>query len=105
MKLPLKKGWVITIAILLLLIFLNPGYNAFKEFTGLSGDNAAYLHKKANYIVFSVYENADDDKKYAGFLMNFVDITPKTDLPRVHKGADTSVMVDDNYFITDSTKK
>lgn len=105
MNLPIKRGWIILGSILLLIILLNPGYNAFKEFTGLSGDNAAYLHKKANYLVFSVYENKDDDKTYAGFCMNFIDITPKQQetaapsIPTPIVVNDASKVVDTSYTV------
>lgn len=103
-KLPIKKGWLILIAILLLFILLNPGYSAFKEFTGLSGNNAAYLHKKANYLIFSVYENADDEKEYAGVMMNFIEIPPKQEKPSIASApvrvtqTTTPKMVDASYF-------
>lgn len=97
---PLKKGWLITIAILLLLVFLNPSYNAFKEFTGLNGSNSAYLHKEVNGIIFSVYKNEEDEKTYAGFCLNFIDITPKQkEIPSpIRSSHDTAVSVDDSFF-------
>lgn len=92
MKLPIKKGWVIVIALLLLLIFLNPGYNAFREYTGLNGKDASSLHKEINGLVFSVYENTDDSRKYVGFCLNFI---PLPEAPAIHSSPgviyDTSV--------------
>lgn len=81
MNLSIKRGWLVVVAIIILLIITNPGYNAFKEFTGMNGHNAAYLHKKVNGLVFSVYEDSEDEKLYAGFCLNFIDITPKEPKP------------------------
>jgi hypothetical protein len=70
----IKKWWLFPLAIVVLFIVLNPTYSDFQQYTGLYGDNTYYLHKRANYLVFSIYENEihnDDRGRYIGILKNF----------------------------------
>ena len=70
-----KNGWRIVIVVIIIIIILNPSYTDFKEYTGLLGKDTNYLHKKNNFLIFSIYENAKYKKTYLGVLMNFIDIT------------------------------
>ena len=74
----IKKRWLILISIFLFFVFTNPSYSNFREFTGLFGDDIIFLHKKENFLMFSIYENTFDsqDQIYLGILMNFINITP-----------------------------
>lgn len=71
----INKGRLIFIIVIVLFIALNPTYSNFKEFTGLTGIKAENLHKKNNFLLFSIYENTLENKKYLGFLKNFINIT------------------------------
>lgn len=89
----LSKLSVITIVIvLLLMIILNPSYNSFKQFaTDYKNKYRVVVHSRLkNYILFSIYEKkvlnlyedeqhptVEEDKKYVGILMNFIDISKK----------------------------
>jgi hypothetical protein len=70
-----KKGWLIICGLLLILIILNPTYSNFKEFIGISGTRTNYLQKKSNFLFFSIYHNDIGNRKYIGFLKNFVEIS------------------------------
>ena len=69
-----KKYWIITLTVIIMTI-LNPTYSDFKEFTGLTGGDVEHLHKKANFLILSIYENDRDNKRYLAILMNFIGIT------------------------------
>lgn len=77
----MKKKWKVFILIILIFIILNPSYSNFKEYTGLNGKSAEYLHKKNNFLLFSIYKNAKDGKIYLGVLMNFIVITNHPNIP------------------------
>lgn len=89
----LKKGWIIGIVAIIILSMLNPTYTDFKEFTGLSGTRSKFLHKKANFLVCSIYENSLSDKSYLGVLKNFINVTPKREVIKSNS---------QNYIITDT---
>ena len=55
---------------------LNPSYSEFKEYTGLTGKDSEHLHKKFNFLIFSIYNNDVNEHNYLAILMNFIDITP-----------------------------
>lgn len=76
-KLPIKKGCLITFLIVLTFALLNPGYDSFKEFSGLKDVKPTFLHKTVNGIVFSIYEDTKRNKKYLGIFLNFIDISKK----------------------------
>lgn len=63
-QLPIKKGWLITIAIALLFIILNPGYTSFRQFTGDTSVRRTY-----NFFICSIYDDGGD--KYLGIALNF----------------------------------
>ncbi|MGI8582376.1 MAG: hypothetical protein ACR2KX_09270, partial [Chitinophagaceae bacterium] len=71
----MKNVWRIIIVVVIIIIILNPSYTDFKEYTGLLGKDTHYLHKKNNFLLFSIYEDAKYKKTYLGVLMNFIDIT------------------------------
>ncbi len=77
MKYKLKKGWVIIVVVVFVLILLNPGMKRFKEFSGFDNKKMGYVTRNYNFIVCSIYEDTDHKKKYFGILLNFIDITPK----------------------------
>jgi hypothetical protein len=85
-----KKIWLIIGTILLLFIFLNPTYLNFKEFTGFTGNDVESLHKKANFIFCSVYQDNYNHKRYLGILKNFIDITPESMFVQVDSTATIS---------------
>jgi len=58
-------------------MILNPGISQFKEFTGLVGKDSQFIRRKANFLIFSIYEDASNDSKYIGVLMNFINIYTK----------------------------
>lgn len=87
----MKKEWKLFIVITLILIILNPSYSNFKEYTGLTGKSAEYLHKKNNFLLFSIYENSADEKKYLAVLMNFIDITYHPSLAKEPELKDSAV--------------
>lgn len=106
----IKRGWIVGAATVILLALLNPTYLNFKEFTGISGAQAKNLHKKANFLICSIYSNDLDQKRYLGFAMNFVDITPRPDIARKDNTDDfstTTVTTDTNTttrgFMADTT--
>ena len=94
-----KKGWLWIISLLLILIVLNPTYNNFKEFTGVLGVRSAFLHKQYNLLLFSIYSNESNSKKYIGILKNYFVISskPKSELKSEYsnfnfKNVDSDVM-------------
>src|ERR1019366_4297615 len=73
-----KRNWIIILVVLVMTI-INPSYSDFKEYTGLTGKDSEHLHKKYNFLIFSIYENDKDKKKYLAFLMNFIEINNDSD--------------------------
>jgi hypothetical protein len=75
---------------------LNPGYSDFKEYTGLTGKDSEHLHKRHNFLLFSIYENDNDNKMYLAALMNFIEITHNTNNTEstVTKDSATTTVVD-----------
>ncbi|PWT78855.1 MAG: hypothetical protein C5B59_00940 [Bacteroidetes bacterium] len=69
-----RKWWFISITVIFVIIFLNPTYSNFKEFTGMAGSQAKYLHKKSNFLVCSIYEDDLHNESYFGFLKNFIQL-------------------------------
>jgi hypothetical protein len=99
----MNKIWVVIGLILLLFIFLNPTYLNFKEFTGITGKDAKNLHKKANFLICSIYQDDYNHKKYLGFVKNFIDITPASMIPIVERtDSAVSVSVDSVTAVVDS---
>jgi hypothetical protein len=73
-----NKKWLIAISILFLVfIILNPDINRFKEYSGLVGRDSHYIRRTSNFLIFSLYQDNQKDKKYIGLLMNFIDVTGK----------------------------
>jgi hypothetical protein len=85
-----SKKWRIFVGILLFFIILNPGMDRFKEYTGLIGKNGHYLTRKYNFLIYSIYEDSLNEKKYIGFLLNFFDITSKKQLETTNASRTTS---------------
>ena len=75
---------------------LNPTYSDFKEYTGLTGKDSEHLHKRHNFLVFSIYENDNDNKMYLATFMNFIEITHSTNNaePLVTKDSTSTMAVD-----------
>ena len=69
-KLPIKKGWLIVIAIIAILIIGNPGKKQFKEYLG---ENKTEVRRKYNFLIFSIWvkEHAGGDPVYFSILWNF----------------------------------
>jgi len=81
---------------------LNPGINRFKEYTGLFGKESSYLRRTGNFLVFSIYEDTYNEKKYVGALMNFIDISPKSHKPYDSTSTvapDTTTVPPDTYLL------
>ena len=72
MKLPIKKGWLITVGIIIIFMALNPTLKDFDEYIG-----DGYRHRRINnFLLFSIYRGggkyAGEDGLYLGFLKNFI---------------------------------
>lgn len=82
---PMKKiyNWLIGIA--LFLVVTNPSMNDFKDFmgTGIAKLNGTDLSKRANYLIFSRYD--DGMEKYIGILKNFYSIGDYDTIPETSK--------------------
>lgn len=72
-KLPIKKGWLIVIAIIAVLIVGNPGKKQFKEFLG--ADNKTEVRRKYNFLIFSIWVKEggyyNNDPVYFSIAWNF----------------------------------
>lgn len=68
MKLPIKKGWIIFICIVLFFLIGNTSKKMFVDFTGV--EENYYVKRDYNFLVFSVYEY--DNERYIGILFNFI---------------------------------
>jgi hypothetical protein len=68
---------IIIALILIIPIVLNPSLNQFKEFTGVNGAGSNLLKRKANFLLFSIYEYEGEysTERYLGVCMNFIDIS------------------------------
>jgi|SRR6185312_4212714 len=86
----LSKKWTIFVALILIFIILNPSIDRFKEYTGLVGKNSHYLKRKYNFLIYSIYEDGLNEKKYMGFLLNFFDITSKKQIETTNATRTTS---------------
>jgi hypothetical protein len=101
----MNKTWFIIGSVLLILIILNPTYLNFKEFTGLTGKNASELHKNANYLICSIYQDNYNHKKYLAVVKNFIDITPSEPIPKEQSLDSVAVLpYTTPSTITDTTK-
>lgn len=105
----IKKGWLITISVLVLFVFTNPRLNDFKEFRGLSVENNyEEVHKVANFFLFSTYSDyrSNEEVRYIGFLSNFIPLRDRevslvvTDSTRIATPQEVARAV----FITDSLR-
>jgi hypothetical protein len=88
-----KRNWIIILVVVIMTI-LNPSYSEFKEYTGLAGKDSEHLHKKFNFLIFSIYNNDVNEHNYLAILMNFIDITPNKKY---------NPKVEEHDSITDST--
>lgn len=103
----IKKGWIITIVPLIVIMVLNPSFASFKEFTTdyKNKDRVIIQKRVSNYLLFSVYEKQildfsndrqnptiTEDEKYVGFVLNFFDITKNTPVPAVVVASNTVVV-------------
>lgn len=84
MKFPIKKGWLILIAIFLAFVILNPSYTTFRQFIGDNDGRKTY-----NFLVCSVYEYGT--AKYLGVLMNFVEIKERPSISKIIEGCDSTI--------------
>lgn len=122
----IKKGWIITIVPLIVIMVLNPSFASFKEFTTdyKKKDRVIIQKRVSNYLLFSVYEKQildfsndrqnptiTEDEKYVGFVLNFFDITKSTPIPAVAVASNAVVVDTSSVTITpqqvvvvDSTK-
>lgn len=73
-----KKIWLLIGGVLLLLILLNPGINRFKEYIGLNSKSSKNIKRNNNFLIFSIYEESQNNKKYIGILFNFIEINKKS---------------------------
>lgn len=69
MQLPIKKKWLVTFAIILIFILLNPTIRDFQDYKGLSKTKTVGIRKKFNFLVCTIYEY--HDTYYLGILKNF----------------------------------
>src|SRR4051794_14209635 len=92
----INRKWLFIGFILAVFIILNPTYLNFKEFTGITGKDARNLHKKANFLIFSIYQDDLNHKKYFGVVKNFIDITPQSMIPIAEKVDSTASVATDS---------
>lgn len=69
-NLPIKKGSLIAICIVILLTLLNPTMGNFKEFLGGYASRNDRLTRNANFLLFSTY--FDNERTYIGICKNFI---------------------------------
>lgn len=103
MKLP-AKIWIVTGCILLLLIILNPSRKDFEEYLGRN--TYTYLKKSNNWLLFSIYEddNQDVPDKYMGVLSNFIKLDKPTSVPTaIVNTINPNTIVDTSKEVFDTT--
>jgi hypothetical protein len=75
MKLPIKKIWLIVMAITIFLIIGNPKKSRFKEYLGYESSYKAAngeLRRKYNFVLFSIYtQGVGYMHVYIGIGFNF----------------------------------
>lgn len=65
-----KKLLIFTGGIIVLLFILNPSLSDFKAYTGTGNK----IRKTSNFLLFSFFENAEENIKYLGFFKNFFEL-------------------------------
>lgn len=68
MSMNIKKGWLITIAVIALLAFLNPTPDDFNEYK--QHDYTWQKRRIGYFLIFSIYEFGCH--RYIGFAKNFI---------------------------------
>ena len=72
MKLPIKKIWLVVMAIAIFLIIGNPGKYQLKEYLGYEKSENNSIRKKYNFLLFSIYTEGGGFKRYyLGVCFNF----------------------------------
>jgi hypothetical protein len=64
-QLPIKKGWLIAIVILVILTITNPTYKDFCDYK-----YADCAKREAYFFIFSIYRCGDN--RYIAFAKNFI---------------------------------
>ena len=73
-QLPIKKGWLIAIGILIALIITNPTLSEFNAyFPPNYREYNRWMRRDANFFIFSIYRNGE--YRYLGIAKNFIYLT------------------------------
>ncbi len=74
MELNIKKGWIISIGIVLILIITNPTKTDFKNYIGANYEGYyPHIRKTSNFLICCIYY--DGSHNYLAILKNFIKIT------------------------------
>jgi hypothetical protein len=76
----IKKWYIITLAVAIILVFTNPSEKSFQNYLTDNERKFIYTKRTGNFLLFSIYRkdaNEINDQTYIGVLNHFILIKKK----------------------------